>query len=149
VLNVSYIRDISQISVEQYRTGSSKDGYKWNIDDVDLKENSTKKNVNASIVGWFYKEKTDNENVTLNIIIENTETHEFYSVDTSTVARQDVNRVFNEGNDKKYNYERSGFTARIPRNRLDDDDSNYNLYMLYTQKGEEPVLVNLKTTLRE
>jgi len=92
---------------------------------------------------------SSSENVTLNIIIENTETHEFYSVDTSTVARQDVNRVFNEGNDKKYNYERSGFTARIPRNRLDDDDSNYNLYMLYTQKGEEPVLVNLKTTLRE
>lgn len=139
VKNVTTIKklDVSNIKTE---TVSS---YSFYIDELNAqRSNISNKKDYIEMSGWFAKNNTQVESVSLNIVLKNKNTGIYYLIPTYFYSREEVSSFINDGYDHQY----SGFSIKIPY--LDDlDNSDYEIYVLYTLNNEEK-LVSLNTTLK-
>lgn len=143
--------NVPQIDKDQFLNKNYSDysiddnaNYSWCLDEKNYKFKNTNEVLDSIYIkGWFYKNNQDTNNVVLKVLLKDSITKQWYTLDTKTQPREDVTKFFNDG----HNYDNSGFIANIPSEFISNiEDHNFEIYILYRQNDLES-LVNLNQFL--
>ena len=88
------------------------------------------------INGWCFKQGENLVVVRNNFLLRDTETQDFYRIQSAAEERGDITAHFNDG----FNYDHCGLQGKVSKAKLDLLNHKYEIYILYQSDGNNIVV---------